>query len=103
MSQLRKRLISDDGLRSWLQQADELGEIRTIEGADWDLEIRGVADIVTEKGSSPTVLFDSIKGYPKGYRVLVNSLGSTPRLGLTPGFKRPLHNVGKEGNRCRVN
>ena len=66
-----------DGLRSWLKQADELGEIRTIEGADWNLEIGGVADIVNERGSSPAVLFDSVKSYPKGYRVLVNSLGST--------------------------
>ena len=50
-----------DGLRSWLKQADELGEIRTIEGADWNLEIGGVADIVNERGSSPAVLFDSVK------------------------------------------
>ena len=56
----------DDGLRSWLKQADDLGELRTIDGADWDLEIGGVADIVTERGSSPAVLFDSIKNYPKG-------------------------------------
>ena len=82
--------MSDDGLRSWLQQADELGELRTIEGADWDLEIGGVADIVTEKGSSPAVLFDSIKGYPQGYRVLVNSLGSTRRLGLSLGMPQSL-------------
>ena len=79
-----------DGMRSWLSQADELGEIRTIEGADWDLEIGGVADIVNERGSSPAVLFDSIKGYPKGYRVLVNSLGSTRRLGLSLGMPQNL-------------
>jgi UbiD family decarboxylase len=79
-----------DGLRSWLKQADELGEVRTIEGADWDLEIGGVADIVTERGSSPAVLFDSVKGYPKGYRVLVNSLGSTKRLGLSLGMPQHL-------------
>src|SRR5438270_13681831 len=79
----------DDGLRSWLKQADDLGELRTIEGADWDLEIGGVADLVTERGSSPAVLFDSIKGYPKGHRVLVNSLGSTKRLGLSLGI--PMH------------
>jgi 4-hydroxy-3-polyprenylbenzoate decarboxylase len=79
-----------DGLRSWLKQADELGEIRTIEGADWDLEIGGVADIVNERGSSPAVLFDSVKGYPKGYRVLVNSLGSTKRLGLSLGMPQHL-------------
>ncbi len=29
----------DDGLRSWLKQADDLGELRTIDGADWDLEM----------------------------------------------------------------
>ena len=72
-----------DGLRSWLKQAGALGEIRQIDGADWDLEIGGVADIVNERGSSPAVLFDSVKGYPTGYRVLVNSLGSTKRLGLS--------------------
>jgi 4-hydroxy-3-polyprenylbenzoate decarboxylase len=76
----------EDGLRSWLKQVEELGELRTIEGADWDLEIGGVADVVTERGSSPAVLFDSIKGYPAGHRVLVNSLGSTQRLGLTLGM-----------------
>src|SRR5215813_4056357 len=82
-----------DGLRSWLKQADELGEVRTIEGADWDLEIGGVADLVTERGSSPAVLFDSVKGYPKGYRVLVNSLGSTKRLGLSLGMPQHLSSL----------
>src|SRR5438552_18256080 len=80
----------EDGLRSWLKQADELGEIRTIDGADWDLEIGGVADIVNERGSSPAVLFDSVKGYPKGCRVLVNSLGSTKRMGFSLGMPQNL-------------
>ena len=43
-----------DGRRSWLKQAHELGKIRTIEGADWDLEIGGVADIVNEGVSDRT-------------------------------------------------
>src|SRR4249920_4115296 len=87
-------MTQDDGLRSWLKQADDLGELRTIDGADWDLEIGGVADIVTERGSSPAVLFDSIKNYPKGYRVLVNSLGSTKRLGLSLGMPQDLSALG---------
>src|SRR4029077_18790834 len=82
-----------DGLRSWLKQADELGEIRTIEGADWDLEIGGVAAHVQERSSPPAVLFDSVKGYPKGYRVLVNSLGSTKRLGLSLGMPQNLSSM----------
>src|SRR5712692_3975715 len=84
----------EDGLRSWPKQAEDLGEIRTIEGADWDLEIGGVADLVTERGSSPAVLFDSVKGYPKGHRVLVNSLGSTKRLGLSLGMPQNLSALG---------
>ena len=83
----------EDGLRTWLEQADALGEIRTIEGADWDLEIGAVADLVTERGSSPAVLFDSVKGYPKGHRVLVNSLGSTKRLGLSLGMPQDLSSL----------
>ncbi len=85
--------MEDDGLRSWLKQAEALGELRTIEGADWDLEIGGVADLVTERGSSPAVLFDSVKGYPKGHRVLVNSLGSTKRLGLSLGMPQDLSSL----------
>ena len=75
-----------DGLRSWLKEVGALGELREIEGADWDLEIGGIADLVTEMGNSPAVLFDGIKGYPKGYRVLIDSLGSTRRLGLSLGI-----------------
>ncbi|TAK02291.1 UbiD family decarboxylase [bacterium] len=78
--------MTEDGLRSWLAQVERLGELRTIEGADWDLEIGGIADLVTEMGNSPAVLFDSIKGYPRGHRVLINSLGSTRRLGLSLGM-----------------
>ncbi|MBI4522358.1 MAG: UbiD family decarboxylase [Deltaproteobacteria bacterium] len=75
-----------DNLRSWIKEVGALGELREIQGANWDLEIGGVADIVTEAGNSPAVLFDRIKGYPEGYRVLINSLGSTRRLALSLGI-----------------
>src|SRR5262249_46416425 len=87
-------MMHEDGLRSWLQQADALGELRTIDAGDWDLEIGGVGDIVPEGESSPAVLFDSIKNYPKGYRVLINSLGSTKRLGLSLGMPQELSALG---------
>jgi 4-hydroxy-3-polyprenylbenzoate decarboxylase len=86
-------MLNDDGLRTWLEQAQALDEIRTIEGADWDLEIGGVTDILTERGKAPAVLFDSIRGFPKGRRVLVNSLGSTKRLGLCLGMPQDLSSM----------
>ncbi len=82
--------MQEDGLRSWLTKVRALGELKEIEGADWDLEVGGVADLLTEMEDTPAVLFDQIKGYPKGYRVLINSLGSTGRLGLTLGMPSDL-------------
>ena len=82
--------MQEDGLRSWLKEVAGLGELREIKGADSDLEIGGVADVVTQAGNSPAVLFDRIKNYPKGYRVLINSLGSTQRLCLSLGISPDL-------------
>ena len=68
-----------DDLRDWLQKVDELGKLRKIQGADWDLEIGTVTALNLQGNDCPVLLFDEIKGYPKGYRV-VTCTGSTPSL-----------------------
>ena len=70
-------------LRDWIEIADEMGEIKTLKGCDWNLEIGAVTELVAHKEDGPAVLFDDIKGYPTGYRVLSNSLASRKRLALT--------------------
>ena len=73
-------------LRSWLAAVDELGELERIEGADWDLEV-GCAAALNAQGKNPSALiFDNIKGYPAGYRVLTSTLTKPSRIGLTLGF-----------------
>jgi len=72
-------------LRDWLSKVDEIGELRRVEGADWDLEIGVITELNTRKGNSPALLFDQIKGYPKGYRVTSSALTSPRRLGITLG------------------
>jgi 4-hydroxy-3-polyprenylbenzoate decarboxylase len=37
---------------------------------------------VDKRKNGPALLFDEIKGYPKGYRLLVNSMGAIKRLAL---------------------
>ena len=69
-------------LREWIRAAGE-GEVKTLTGCDWNLEIGAVTELVHHKEDGPAVLFDDIKGYPKGYRVLSNSLSSRKRLALT--------------------
>jgi len=34
------------GLREWLEQVEKMGELRVLKGADWDLEIGGIRELV---------------------------------------------------------
>jgi 4-hydroxy-3-polyprenylbenzoate decarboxylase len=73
-------------LRDWLQAVDALGELRHVEGASWEEDIGRIAEMLHHTEESPAVLFDAIPGYPRGYRVLVNSLGGRRRLAFTLGL-----------------
>ena len=57
-------------LRDWLNGVDSFGELRIVEGADWNQEIGAVAEVAAQSEQSPAVLFDKIKDYPSGRRVL---------------------------------
>ncbi len=77
-------------LREWLEQARALGEIREVNGAHWDQEIGAVTDMVNCKRNGPAVLFDEIVDYPKGHRILANSVASSKRLAFTLGVSTKL-------------
>ena len=99
MERARHRLIGDQkkgrsmdyrDLRDWIDRVQDMGELCVLKNADWNLEIGAITEMVHHRPGSPAVLFDEIKGYPKGYRLLVNSLGTLARLGLTLGIERAL-------------
>ena len=72
------------GLREWLSQVESFGELRTVEGADWDLEIGAITEMARkESKTAPCIVFDAIKGYPKGHRLAVGLLNSIKRVALT--------------------
>lgn len=73
-------------LRDWIARADQIGELKVLYGADWNLEIGAITEMLHHRENSPAVLFDEIKGYPKGFRVLSNTLGSMGRLCFTLGM-----------------
>ena len=64
-------------LRDFINQVRDLGELESIEGADWNLEIGAITELKGER-EGPALLFDRIKGYPAGYRILSN-LFCTPQ------------------------
>jgi len=67
-------------LRPWLAEAQKLAEVRDVKGADWNLELGAISELNVKKDAPPALLFDEIKGYPKGYRVLTCSTSSPARL-----------------------
>ena len=72
-------------LRSWLDQVSELGLLKEVRGADWNLEI-GVLTELNARSKKHTLLFDEIKGYPKGFRVLTGAMLDSRRVALTLGL-----------------
>jgi 4-hydroxy-3-polyprenylbenzoate decarboxylase len=75
-------------LREFIAEVERQGEYQLVKGADWDLEIGAISELVSGTAKSPLLMFDEIKGYPAGYRVAAN-LFTTPRrqalaLGLPP-------------------
>ena len=67
-------------LRPWLAQVEKLGELREVRGADWNLELGAISELNVKKDAPPALLFDEIKGYPQGFRVLTCSTSSPARL-----------------------
>ena len=48
-----------------------MGELKRLNGADWNLEIATLAELIYRERSGviPALLFDRIKGYPEGFRI----------------------------------
>src|SRR5678810_1495976 len=67
-------------LRPWLAQVSGLGELKDVRGADWNLELGAISELNVKKDVPPALLFDEIKDYPKGFRVLTCSTASPARL-----------------------
>lgn len=74
-------------LRQWLASTNAIGQLRVLEGVDAEENIGRITEMLHHTDESPAVLFDNIPGFPRGYRVLVNTLGARPRLALSLGLR----------------
>lgn len=75
-------------LRDWLNKAQEIEELRIIqEEVDWNEELAAITYMAAKKKGSPALLFEKIKGFSEGFKVLTNILGSSlRRIALTLGL-----------------
>ncbi len=78
---------SFNGLQEFVDACMEVDEYRVIEGADWNEEIGALYEAAAEMiDEPPLLLFDRIKGYPPGYRVVSLLTSSTKRSALALGI-----------------
>ncbi len=81
-------------LRDYIEKVKELGEYKLLEGADWNLEIGEINQWQVTNPASPLLVFDKIKGYPPGFRVVCNAFTSQRREALA--LRLPLESRGLE-------
>jgi 4-hydroxy-3-polyprenylbenzoate decarboxylase len=78
-------------LRGWLEQAEDLGEVKRVKGLSWQRDIGMVSEIALHDDNAPCFLFEDIPGTIKGSRVLVNFFGGRRKsmtLGFPPGLSK---------------
>lgn len=72
-----------DDLRDWLAEMNKRGELKLIEGVNWNHEMGYISVINAKRRPNRALLFDNIVGYPSGYKVLTCSLSTRSRLAYT--------------------
>ena len=79
-------------LREFIARAERAGEVVSIKGADWKLEMGTLAEIVNHaRAEPPAILFDDVPGYAKGMRLLSGATNSSKRLAIALGLPVPDH------------
>ncbi len=78
-------MVDFNDFREWIAQAEKINELQKVEGADPHLEI-GTMVQVNGRNEGPALLFDNVKGFKKGFRILTNSLANIRTVNLTFGL-----------------
>ena len=76
-----------DGLQEYVEACKAIDEWRLIEGADWNEEIGALIEAAAELiDEPPMLLFDRVKGYPEGFRLVGLAGASYKRAALALGL-----------------
>ncbi len=82
----------NQSFRHYIEKVASDGLLRTVDGSSWDLEIGAITD-ANSKANKYTLLFDNVKGYPKGFRVLTGSLLDATRVAHALGLEGRFDNM----------
>ncbi len=71
--------------REFVGEIERRGNSRVVEGADCELEIGALTELMCER-KGPMLIFDSIKGYPQGYRIVAKPYSTPLRSAIGLGL-----------------
>lgn len=81
--------MSDVGfndLREYIELVRREDRCQLYEGVDCDLEMGAITELQCLVENNPLLLFDNIKGFPAGYRVVSNVVNTARRVALALGL-----------------
>ena len=77
-------------LEEFIKAADGVGEVRHVEGADLELDVGCLTELMAER-DGPMLVFDKFANFPAGYRVCSNAIRSARRFSLALDLPLDLH------------
>lgn len=80
-------------LREFIENVKEMGELREIKGAHWDMEIGAITYVAATASNPQSLLFDNVQGYPEGYRILTIPDSTEKRMALVLGLPTELRGL----------
>lgn len=85
LSSFAPKTVHQD-LRGFIKVLEERDELRVVENADPVLEIGILTMLVGRRKNHPALLFDKIKGYGKGFRIITNLITTEARNRIAAGI-----------------
>lgn len=81
-------------MRDFIKDAESHKELEVVRGADPKFEIGAITELVAKKPRPEVLLFDEIKGYKPGFRVITNLFNTPRRTAAVLGLKEDLRGIG---------
>ena len=79
-------------MRGYIRTLEEMGEIKSLTGADLKIEVGALTERAAEK-EGPALLFGGFHGYPPGFRILSNAFRTCRRTAPAMGLPEDLKGV----------
>ncbi len=78
--------VEFNDLRQYIELVKRVDRCQVYEGVDWNLEMGAITELQCMVPDNPLLMFDKVKGYAPGYRVVSNVVNTPRRVALALGL-----------------